>query len=70
MVECTFLLDEDISNAEKTKHIHWINLRPIIVEHPENIFILYHFSKRYNGEVVRDFFSNVGIDNIIPWISC
>lgn len=28
-VECTFILDDELDNAVKTKHIHWRSLRPI-----------------------------------------
>lgn len=66
MVECTFLLDENLKNAEKTKHMHWNNLKIIIENNPKITFILYHFSKRYTGEFIENFFKN---ENIIPWIS-
>ena len=32
MIECTFIYDEDLPQAEKTFHIHWKNLEDFIKE--------------------------------------
>ena len=56
IVECTFLEDEDIEQADKTKHCHWSRLKHIIRSHPDNNFILYHFSCRYTVQEIDSFF--------------
>ena len=70
IIECTFLLDEDLEQAALTKHCHWRTLRPIIEEHPETTFVLYHFSMRYKPEQIAEFFRVGGgndLPNIHPW---
>lgn len=70
IIECTFLLDEDLDQAEKTKHCHWTTLRPIIEAHPETIFVLFHFSLRYKPEQIVEFFHPEGpnfLPNVHPW---
>lgn len=67
IVECTFLYDDDLSQASETKHCHWRTLRPIIEAHPLNTFILYHFSTRYKEEEIVTFFRENSLPNIHPW---
>ena len=68
IVECTFLHEDDLDNADKTKHCHWLRLRPIIEAHPECMFILYHFSMRYKESEIADFFrENCELQNVHPW---
>ena len=72
MIECTFINDEDIERADKVKHIHWKHLEPFVKSHPNNTFILYHFSGKYKKIELHDFFKNVianGMTNVIPWIN-
>lgn len=69
MIECTFLEDSEIERADETKHMHWISLKPYVIAHPQNTFILYHFSSRYRREFIRDFFKNENIPNVIIWNS-
>lgn len=69
MIECTFLLDEELANADKTKHMHWNYLKPFVLSHPEITFILYHFSQRYKGNEIKEFFDKENCPNIITWIS-
>ena len=57
IVECTFLDDDDMIQALRTKHCHWKTLKPIIESHPQNNFILYHFSTRYKPEDIIFFFN-------------
>jgi len=68
--ECTFIKDEDIEHAKKDRHTHWKNLKPIIEAHPDNTFILYHFSRRYKSSVIREFFQEdlKTIKNMIVWV--
>lgn len=57
MVECTFILECDYLKAKEKKHMHWNDLEPIIRSHPNNNFILYHFSKKYTRESIDEFFT-------------
>jgi len=72
ITECTFLpcsskADKEILLAEEAKHTHWNNLYPIIKAHPENIFLLIHFSHRYTIEELTQFKNNVSneLKNVI-----
>ena len=67
LIECTYLYDDDIDNATKNKHVHWLLLEPYVKSHPENTFILYHFSKRYTVQDIRSFFANILYQNIVLW---
>jgi ribonuclease Z len=67
MIECTFILDEELEQADKTMHIHWKSLEPYVRSHPNNNFILYHFSQRYSKQEVIDFFKTLDLPNVIVW---
>ena len=70
IVECTFLLEDDLEQASHTKHCHWKTLRPHIQAHPECRFILYHFSQRYKPAEIEDFFRSGGPNfepNVLAW---
>lgn len=67
IVECTFLDEEHVATAASTRHMHWNNLRPVVLEHPCNTFVLIHFSSRYSHEYVDEFFGKQGIPNIVIW---
>jgi ribonuclease Z len=69
MIECTFIRDEELVQAEKTKHIHWKSLEKYITDHPNINFILYHFSQRYKKSEIKEFFDNKKLPNVIPWIN-
>ena len=69
MIECTFLSENDIENAKNTKHMHWNDLKIIVKNNPNIIFIIYHFSQRYNSRLIKEFFEIENIKNVIPWIS-
>lgn len=71
IVECNFILEEDISLAKKTKHICWHELKPIIKEHPNNTFVLIHFSRKHTVTELNELFTREiknGLTNIVPWI--
>ena len=68
IIECTFLYDDDYENSKQKKHIHWNDLKPIIISHDTIIFILIHFSLRYKDNDIKLFFDQQNIKNIIPWI--
>lgn len=73
IIECTFLLDDDIEHANKTKHCHFSKLREIIINHENNIFILYHFSTRYTVNEILHFFRFDGpnyLHNCHIWTNC
>ena len=68
MIECTFLYEDDLEQADKTCHMHWKYLEDYIKSNPNQMFILYHFSQRYKKKEVAEFFEKVELKNIIPWI--
>jgi ribonuclease Z len=82
IVECTFFeyeenkimsvkkpnLSEMEIHASKNRHIYWNNLKPIIINHPNILFILTHFSARYTCKEIHDFFTSQNIKNIHVWI--
>jgi ribonuclease Z len=80
MLECSFLYDEHIKEAEDHRHIHWTKISKFIQDNPEITFVLYHFSFRYTNEEIAEFFNKVqcpveidGVmknqyfDNIVVW---
>lgn len=67
MIECTFIADEDLYQEIKTKHIHWILLQQVISVHPQNHFILYHFSLSYT-EFIKEFFNTYSYTNVTLWV--
>ncbi len=56
-IECTFILPDEIDNASSTKHIHWEQLRPYVLNNKNNMFILFHFSQRYSDAEIEEFFA-------------
>ncbi len=66
MIECTFLFEDEIIKAEKTYHMHWNDLKIFVIENPDKIFILYHFSQRYKNEEILNIFKDY--NNIIAWV--
>ena len=70
-IECTFIFPEEIDNAAATKHIHWAELRPYVLQHASITFVLFHFSLRYKDEEILSFFekekADHGISNIKVW---
>lgn len=66
-IECTFIHDNEIEQANKTKHILWSSLKPYITKYINTTFILYHFSQRYKREEITEFFKGENMSNIIVW---
>lgn len=69
-IECTFLEDDELENAEKTQHIHWQQLKPYVQNNPDKIFILFHFSQRYRDTEISAFFQkevDTGLTNLRWW---
>jgi len=67
IVECTFLYDDELDQANQTKHIHYQQLKPYIEKNKEIIWILIHFSLRYKDSEIIDFFKTINLPNIVPW---
>jgi len=55
-IECTFLYPDEYQNAKSTKHIHWFDLKPFVVNNPQITFMLFHFSQRYRDQEIDNFF--------------
>jgi len=68
LTECTFLYPQDKKRAKKKMHTHWDNLKPIIDNNLEVIFILYHFSARYDKSEILAFFKDKKPKNVKLWI--
>lgn len=68
-IECTFYGPDDENKANMTKHIHWNQLKPIVQDHPETIFVLFHFSLIYGSDTeIRKFFDKDGsVENLKIW---
>lgn len=72
MIECTFLVDDDLEQAGLTQHMHWSQLKPYVLSHAETTFILYHFSLRYKKSQINSFFetemkAEPSLTNIVVW---
>ena len=63
VVECTFFKEKD-KDIQRSKHIHWDDLKPIVEQNPQNQFILTHFSMRYSVEEIEEFFKD---KNVMAW---
>ena len=50
----------------------WTDLRPFVLKHQENMFVLNHFSLKYSNTEIKSFFENEikihEITNIHPWV--
>lgn len=55
---------DEIKHAKSKKHMHWNNLKPYIVAHPDITFVLGHFSTRYKPSEIRTFFDSQNLPNI------
>jgi ribonuclease BN (tRNA processing enzyme) len=68
LVECTFLYDEEEKKAKEKCHMLWKNLKLYIDSHPDNNFILYHFSMMYKAKEIINFFDALKLVNVTPLI--
>jgi ribonuclease Z len=72
MIECTFFLPDEIKDAIRKDHTHWEQLKPIVQSHPQNKFILFHFTQAHKDNEINDFFKHEfeinQITNVIIWI--
>ncbi len=62
MIECTFYTS--VKNI-KSKHISWSDIKPYVSNHLNNIFILIHFSDRYNPTDTHSFFQKENLSNLL-----
>lgn len=68
IIECTFIHPDQLENAKNKKHIHINNIENILMTHTDKMFILYHFSDRYEREEIIEFFNKKNYKNVIIWI--
>jgi ribonuclease Z len=64
IIECTYIYDEEMDLAKINKHIHWLDIKNIIIENKDIQFILIHFSMKYKNQEIKDFFNKENITNI------
>ena len=75
ITECTFIQDSELERARQIGHTVWSDLKPIVENHPENLFVLTHFSLRYSDSEIISFFKAQSeqapgtLDNIVLWAS-
>ena len=62
IVECTILNEEEKESAYSHGHIYWGDLKTIVKNHPDNQFILIHFSTRYSDDEIIEFFNKENLD--------
>ncbi|KAK4044673.1 beta-lactamase-like protein [Parachaetomium inaequale] len=69
ITECSFLLEEHRTQAERTRHTIWGDLEPVVRRWPGTVFVLMHFSLRYSDEEVRAFFRGRDVPgNVVVWV--
>ena len=64
IIECTYFEDGEQPLAKKNKHIHWDDIKNIIIKNEKIQFILIHFSMKYTDEHIRTFFGKQNICNL------
>ncbi|WP_371578281.1 MBL fold metallo-hydrolase [Streptomyces sp. NBC_01314] len=75
ITECTYLDDERLPRARQVGHTVWSELRPVVEAHPENLFVLTHFSLRHSDREIIEFFQHElesgavkHLDNVVLWV--
>jgi ribonuclease Z len=68
IIECSFLFPDEIQLAKKKNHMHWDQMKEYIKSHPNNTFVLTHFSARYTDFEINEFFEKQNVPNIEVWI--
>ena len=56
MIECTYLYEKEEKLALRNNHICWTDLKPFVLSHPDQFFVLFHFSLKYKNEEILNFF--------------
>ena len=72
-IECTLFGDSKLEqNARNTTHVHWNFLKPIVKANPHCLFMLIHFSLRWNEHQIEEYFDEQvkeeGITNLGLWL--
>jgi ribonuclease Z len=67
ITECTYLDDAELDRAQRVGHTVWSQLRPFVLAHPDNLFVLTHSSLRYSDWEVLAFFEREGVTNVLVW---
>ncbi|WP_238015763.1 MBL fold metallo-hydrolase [Dactylosporangium sp. AC04546] len=72
ITECTYLDDAELDRARRVGHTVWSQLRPIVLAHPNTVFVLIHFSLRHSDRDVVRFFREqealgVPLGNVVLW---
>jgi len=72
-IECTLFGDSKLEqNARNTTHVHWNFLKPIVKANPQCLFMLIHFSLRWNEHQIEEYFDEQvkeeGITNLGLWL--
>ena len=70
IVECT-CFGEDVTpeDAYQRGHCHWKQLYGYVKENAQTMFILIHFSRRYNDQQIAHYFiTNGKLPNLIIWL--
>jgi ribonuclease Z len=72
MMECTFWMEDDLDRSRRTQHVHWNDLRPHVLAHPNTLFILQHFSVKHSAlqwlEWFREHNQTCGHYNVHPMV--
>ena len=69
IIECSFVMPEDLECAKEKKHMNWQNLYPIIKSNPSTNWILTHFSQKYKKNELENFFLKENLPNVKAWIN-
>ena len=67
VTECTYLDDAQLERAKRVGHTVWSQLRPVVADHPEILFVLIHFSLRHGEAEIVDFFARESLPNVLVW---
>lgn len=64
IMECTYIYTDEENLARKNRHIHWNDIKNIVVEKQHIQFILIHFSMKYTNQEIKDFFGELKLNNV------
>jgi len=69
ILECTFILPNHLNQASNSFHLHWSDIEPFVHKYPNVTFVLIHFSLRYKDDEIQEFFANLKLPNVVPWLT-
>jgi len=69
-IECSFIIEDAIKCAKKTKHMAWPWLEDYIKYNNDTQFMIFHISHRYGLERIHEFFADKRkqYPNVIPFV--